>query len=562
MGVVARRQLALVLCAVLFSAGCSPAPAPAPAPARAADPATVTPLRFLEYNICGSGGSATTRCTASVSVGDVAPRVAKVHREVHDWDADVVFLNEVCERQYRAIHADLLAAGYQGYFAKATDTSAGCRAPGDARPRSKGGPEGVALFVKGGVAGASRTYYLGNRLTDRRAGGEQRFLLCADGLLDSRAAKICVTHLDPRAPAAQAALLAADALAWVRAGVPTVIGGDFNLEATDPALDALKTEFVDVDAADNEATYDTRKSNPRKIDYIFVSRRHFADVAGDVPGPDESISDHDLLRGAAAWADGVTAPTATPGDFNADGTADLGVLYDTGSESSTLYSFASSGTQLAEPRAEWADAAWPWAGSIPVGGDFNGDRRADIAILRDGGTDPQGVGTMQVWMSWGTASGYAAPVMVWDSASWTGGLGWRWAASKPVAGDFNGDGRTDLAVLYDGGTDAAGNSVTRLWQLSGTGSGVGPPVMVWDSASWTGGLGWQWAASKPVAGDFNGDGRTDLVVLYDYGTDAAGADITKIWQFNGAETGVRLMPAPVWSSVPHGPSWRWASSMV
>ena len=64
-----------------------------------------------------------------------------------------------------------------------------------------------------------------------------------------------------------------------------------------------------------------------------------------------------------------------------------------------------------------------------------------------------------------------------------------------VAGDFNGDGRTDLAVANSGSNDVS--------VLLGNGDGTFQPQVTYA------------VGSEPVAivaGDFNGDGRTDLAV--------------------------------------------------
>ena len=65
-----------------------------------------------------------------------------------------------------------------------------------------------------------------------------------------------------------------------------------------------------------------------------------------------------------------------------------------------------------------------------------------------------------------------------------------------VAGDFNGDGRTDLAVVNDGSNDVSSAAGQRRRHLpaprSPTRRGSTPDAI--------------------VAGDFNGDGRTDLAV--------------------------------------------------
>lgn len=85
---------------------------------------------------------------------------------------------------------------------------------------------------------------------------------------------------------------------------------------------------------------------------------------------------------------------------------------------------------------------------------------------------------------------------------------WDWNRIKSSSGDFNGDGRDDIAVLYN-----LGNSHTLLYQLTANGSGGFTNQLVWDSGPGN----WSWGGSNLVAGDFNGDNKDDIAVIYGYG---------------------------------------------
>ncbi|MEG3632026.1 esterase, partial [Streptomyces sp. C6-003] len=61
------------------------------------------------------------------------------------------------------------------------------------------------------------------------------------------------------------------------------------------------------------------------------------------------------------------------------------------------------------------------------------------------------------------------------------------------SGDFDGDGRSDLSVLYDNGRTSSGANRSALWTFTSTGSGFGAPVRVWDSA---GSISWHWERSR------------------------------------------------------------------
>ncbi|GAA0388604.1 hypothetical protein GCM10010357_06600 [Streptomyces luteireticuli] len=226
------------------------------------------------------------------------------------------------------------------------------------------------------------------------------------------------------------------------------------------------------------------------------------------------------------------------GDFNGDGKSDVGVLYDYGKTDSgnraALWTFTSNGGGFNSPKQVWDSStdpvkSWNWAASKPVVGDFNGDGRADVGVLYDYGRTGSGNRT-GLWTFTSTGGGFASPKQAWDSGSES----WNWTASKPVAGDFNGDGRADIGVLYDYGRAGSGNR-TGLWTFTSGGSGFGKPRLVWDSST-DPVKSWNWTVSEPVAGDFNGDGRADLAVMYDYGNAANGRNRTALWSFTGRGT--------------------------
>jgi hypothetical protein len=166
------------------------------------------------------------------------------------------------------------------------------------------------------------------------------------------------------------------------------------------------------------------------------------------------------------------------GDFNGDGKADL-ACYTGGSGSWNVQLSTGSGWQS----EFWNGGPGP---ALPLAnqcfeGDFDGDGKTDLACYTGGS------GSWNIALSTG---------MGWQSEFWNGGPG----PALPVTnscftGDFNGDGKTDLACDIGGGS----------WNVAlSTGSG-------WDSELWNGGPG----PATPVTdqcftGDFNGDGKTDL----------------------------------------------------
>ncbi|RCG27879.1 VCBS repeat-containing protein [Sphaerisporangium album] len=236
--------------------------------------------------------------------------------------------------------------------------------------------------------------------------------------------------------------------------------------------------------------------------------------------------------GAGGWDQTRSKPVS--GDFNGDGRGDVGVFYDYPGLRTVLFVWsAKTGGGFTGPANVWDSGAggWDQTRSKPVNGDFNGDGMTDVGVFYN---YPDLRTVLFVWTA-KTGGGFTGPANVWDS----GAGGWDQTRSKPVNGDFNGDGRADVGVYYD---YPGLRTVLFVWSAK-TGGGFTGPANVWDS----GAGGWDQTRSKPVNGDFNGDGMTDVGVFYNY------PDLrTVLFVWTAKATGGFTGPANVWDSGPGG----------
>jgi len=178
--------------------------------------------------------------------------------------------------------------------------------------------------------------------------------------------------------------------------------------------------------------------------------------------------------------------------------------------------------------------SWDWSRIKTSSGDFNGDGSDDIAVLYNLGNSHTAL-----YQLTSNGSGGFTNQLVWDS----GPGNWSWEGSNLIAGDFNGDGKDDIAVIY-----GYGGSQTRSFVFASNGAVLTPPSAWWDSGPGN----WDMAGTKLTAGDFNNDGKDDLFMLYGY----AGAQTRAfIATSNGAAFN---SPIARWDSGPG--NWDWNGS--
>jgi hypothetical protein len=215
------------------------------------------------------------------------------------------------------------------------------------------------------------------------------------------------------------------------------------------------------------------------------------------------------LNAAGAGAESLPSNSVTPvhpaggpvvgkpivGDFNGDGKADLALVTTSG------VSVALSTGSAFSAATVWAP--FPFYGSVAtLAGDVTGDGKADLLA----------VNANQVFVLPSTGTGFGAP-SGWSNIPFYGTRG-------TFLADVNGDGKADLVAVNN----------DSVWVMLSTGSGFGQPIP-WSSALFYGNLSTQ-------VGDVTGDGKADLIAI----------NSTSTWVMTS--TGSGFSAPTLWSSVP------------
>ncbi|MFN2370803.1 MAG: FG-GAP-like repeat-containing protein [Candidatus Krumholzibacteriia bacterium] len=295
-----------------------------------------------------------------------------------------------------------------------------------------------------------------------------------------------------------------------------------------------------------------------------VDGNGFSDVLGGAPKFDGASTDIGLvscwhgepqgLRRVPGWVTESNqhgalygASVAAAGDVNGDGIDDLLVgapYFDNGQvDEGALFLYLGAHLGPGAVPLWWAEsnqanALFGW--SVASAGDVNGDGLADILVgapryARDAGSD----GAVFLWHSALGGGPYGDPA----NATWqyhAGQTGSDLGASVASAGDVNGDGFADIIVgapNYDRGTTDEGAALV----FHGSAAGLpGDPDWLRD----TGRADTEFGYSVASAGDFNGDGYSDVIVgapHYDHPSDREGLVFVYVGSANGLQT-----DAPWW----------------
>ena len=272
-------------------------------------------------------------------------------------------------------------------------------------------------------------------------------------------------------------------------------------------------------------------------DLVTLKHTGACSVAATQPGSSATTTRSftvNLARASIAFTAATGSPIAVgtnpnsvaAGDFNGDGVPDLAVANEVSSNLTVLLGNGSGGFAAA-PNSPVALSGGPVAVAV---GDFNGDGYQDLAVANLNGNNvavllgdgtghfapvpgsPFAAGTNPDFVAIGDFNSDGVPDLVVSNLNsnnvtvllGNGGGGFTAATGSPITvgtspqavaiGDYNGDGKLDLAVANYSG------SISIL-----LGNGSGSFTAASGSPIATGGM-----TASVVTGDFNGDGIADL----------------------------------------------------
>jgi len=210
-----------------------------------------------------------------------------------------------------------------------------------------------------------------------------------------------------------------------------------------------------------------------------------------------------LMWNSGAGGFDLTKAKVTAGDYNGDGFADVGLLAaKTNNQIAFLIGMGTAGG-IGAPTTTWTSPTGYMDGTRlrVTAGDFDGDGRGDLGIFEQVSSN-----WARLWSARGRSGVTGEPTIYAPETMWDSGSGgWDAERTKIAAADFDGDGRSDVALLrgYD-------NKRTTLSVAYASGVGLYPPSQVWDSGSGN----WELQYTRLAPCDAGASGRARLGLLY------------------------------------------------
>lgn len=211
------------------------------------------------------------------------------------------------------------------------------------------------------------------------------------------------------------------------------------------------------------------------------------------------------------------------GDFTGDGRDDVAQLYPDPNQDWSVFVFSSDGVLLSRSPVDRTGANFSDQHFWTVG-DFDGDGRDDLALIYGHST----LGAT-AWVYTSNGNGFDRTSSQRLGANFSPDHKWQ-------AGDFDGDGLDDLVLVYGHSTYGA-----TAWTYSSSGNGFTKTGSQRMGASYGPEQRWE-------TGDFDGDGLDDLLLVYGHSTYGATAWTYSSTGSDFTRTGSQRMDASYWDS--------------
>ncbi|MHB0977120.1 MAG: fibronectin type III domain-containing protein [Candidatus Aquicultorales bacterium] len=300
----------------------------------------------------------------------------------------------------------------------------------------------------------------------------------------------------------------------------------------------------------------------------------------------------DEAGNGSAFSNTVSATTkkVAVNDVNGDQRSDVLALYKYGRGwGGWAFRSVGSGNPASltfVPTLWWRDPSFDLSNSLAISGDFDGDNDDEIAFLKRVSSTAS-----TLWMLDSNTASFLSPRSVFHSPAWD------WSRTKLVAGDFTGSGNDQIVAFYNYGGHKTGVFVfernpdgsfsyprrvyyTEGWDTPRTrllaikDGAKAKVIAAYDYGGTTTGL-WafeldyrglfdpptpallsnQWIASRTSfsTGDVDGDGLTDIMAAYNYGSGHTG-----VFVFKATGKGDKVFAYP--SFVYHSTQWIYEKS--